>query len=99
MPYSRPLILARSVTDHLIFSPFLWKLEDRNKCVALSVLRLVATLTSFLSPLFLSSLQRVAIARAIVSDPKILLLDEATSALDGVSEAVVQDALEKASKG
>ncbi|KAL7417152.1 ste6-like protein [Mrakia frigida] len=43
--------------------------------------------------------QRVAIARAIVSDPKILLLDEATSALDGISEGVVQDALEKASKG
>ncbi|KAH9483459.1 ABC multidrug transporter mdr1 [Psilocybe cubensis] len=43
--------------------------------------------------------QRVAIARAIVSDPKILLLDEATSALDTHSEGIVQDALDKASKG
>ncbi|KAK9328060.1 P-loop containing nucleoside triphosphate hydrolase protein [Lipomyces starkeyi] len=41
--------------------------------------------------------QRVAIARAIVSNPRILLLDEATSALDTKSEAVVQDALDKAS--
>jgi ABC-type bacteriocin/lantibiotic exporter with double-glycine peptidase domain len=39
--------------------------------------------------------QRVALARALVSRPSILLLDEATSALDAVTEARVQDSLEK----
>ncbi|WP_298678898.1 ABC transporter ATP-binding protein [uncultured Lentibacter sp.] len=43
--------------------------------------------------------QRVAIARALLRDTPILLLDEATSALDAKSEAVVQAALERLSKG
>lgn len=39
--------------------------------------------------------QRIAIARVILKDPRILVLDEATSHLDSLSEALIQDALER----
>jgi subfamily B ATP-binding cassette protein MsbA len=43
--------------------------------------------------------QRIALARAFLRDAPILLLDEATSALDAASEAKVQDALARLSRG
>ncbi len=43
--------------------------------------------------------QRVAIARALLRDTPILLLDEATSALDAQSEALIQEALDRLSRG
>lgn len=39
--------------------------------------------------------QRIAIARVVLKDPSVLILDEATSHLDAVSEALVQQALER----
>ncbi len=43
--------------------------------------------------------QRIAIARAFLKNAPILLLDEATSALDAESEAAIQGALARLSKG
>jgi len=42
--------------------------------------------------------QRIAIARVILKDAPVLILDEATSALDTVSERIVQEALDEASR-
>jgi ATP-binding cassette subfamily B protein len=43
--------------------------------------------------------QRMSIARVFLKNPPILILDEATSALDNATEIIIQESLEKLSKG
>ena len=43
--------------------------------------------------------QRVAIARSVIKNPRVLVFDEATSALDSHNEEIIQESLERVSKG
>ena len=43
--------------------------------------------------------QRISIARVFLKNPPILILDEATSALDSVTEAKIQESLDRLSRG
>jgi ATP-binding cassette subfamily B protein len=43
--------------------------------------------------------QRLSIARAIIKQPDLLILDEATSSLDVETEAMIQDSLQRITKG
>ena len=43
--------------------------------------------------------QRLSIARAIIKNPDLLILDEATSSLDVETEALIQDSLNRITKG
>ena len=68
---------------------FIMKLEDGYQTMA-------GTAGSMLSG---GEKQRIAIARAMMKDAPIMILDEATASADPENEALIQDALSKASIG
>jgi polar amino acid transport system ATP-binding protein len=98
------LISNLTVMENLILAPVKLKVMKKDAAIKrahelLKHIGLPNKADAYPASLSGGQKQRVSIARIFLKNPPILLLDEATSALDTITEAHIQAALEKLSKG
>ncbi len=103
--FERPALLGATIGDAVGYGSWAGDAAVRHACQAAQVDDLIVRLPNgYRTPLAETPLsggeaQRIGLARAIAHSPRVLILDDATASLDTVTEAAVEEAIERSLPG
>lgn len=103
--FERPALLGATIGDAVGYGSWAGEAAVRAACRIARVDDLIVRLPSgYRTPLAETPLsggeaQRIGLARAIAHSPKVLIFDDATAGLDTVTEAAVEEEIERALPG
>lgn len=103
--FERPALLGATVGDAVGYGSWAGDAAVRAACQAAQVHYLIVRLPNgYRTPLAETPLsggeaQRIGLARAIAHSPRVLILDDATASLDTVTEATVEEEIERSLPG
>ncbi|MEV7549137.1 ABC transporter ATP-binding protein [Amycolatopsis sp. NPDC089917] len=103
--FERPALLGATIGDAVGYGSWAGEAAVRGACRSAQVDDLIVRLPDgYRTPLSETPLsggeaQRIGLARAIAHAPRVLILDDATASLDTVTEAAVEEAIERTLPG
>ncbi|WP_414936184.1 ABC transporter ATP-binding protein [Amycolatopsis sp. cmx-11-51] len=103
--FERPALLGATIGDAVGYGSWAGEAAVRGACQSAQVDDLIVRLPNgYRTPLSETPLsggeaQRIGLARAIAHAPRVLILDDATASLDTVTEAAVEEAIERTLPG
>ncbi|OXM50774.1 ABC transporter [Amycolatopsis thailandensis] len=103
--FERPALLGATIGDAVGYGSWAGEAAVRGACRSAQVDDLIVRLPDgYRTPLAETPLsggeaQRIGLARAIAHAPRVLILDDATASLDTVTEASVEEAIERTLPG
>jgi ATP-binding cassette, subfamily B, bacterial len=103
--FERPALLGATIGDAVGYGSWAGDAAVRAACQAAQVHDLIVRLPNgYRTPLAETPLsggeaQRIGLARAIAHSPRVLILDDATASLDTVTEATVEEEIERSLPG
>ncbi|MBB5854503.1 ABC transporter ATP-binding protein [Amycolatopsis umgeniensis] len=103
--FERPALLGATIGDAVGYGSWAGEAAVRGACQSAQVDDLIVRLPDgYRTPLAETPLsggeaQRIGLARAIAHAPRVLILDDATASLDTVTEAAVEEAIERTLPG
>ncbi|RSN37223.1 ABC transporter [Amycolatopsis sp. WAC 04169] len=103
--FERPALLGATIGDAVGYGSWAGEAAVRAACRSAQVDDLIVRLPDGYrtplreTPLSGGEAQRIGLARAIAHAPRVLILDDATASLDTVTEAAVEEAIERTLPG